>query len=203
MHTEEVKPLDIVDSLRGQRIFITGATGFLGKVLVEKLLWSVPEIGKLLLLIRPERDRRPTMELASHCIRRAHKRVLGKGSSITPETPSEKLHRLRIDCKKLRYLLEFFRSLYPAESIGGLVTALKRLQDNLGDFNDYGVHQRMLKGFAAEMVAQEKAGPLTVEAIGLMVEQLEEGESLERQAFSSRFAEFASPATVDVFEGLF
>jgi len=41
----------------GQRIFITGATGFLGKVLVEKLLWSVPDLGRLLLLIRPG-DRR-------------------------------------------------------------------------------------------------------------------------------------------------
>jgi long-chain acyl-CoA synthetase len=44
---------EIAASLRGQRLWITGATGFLGKVLVEKLLWSVPEVGKLLLLIRP------------------------------------------------------------------------------------------------------------------------------------------------------
>jgi long-chain acyl-CoA synthetase len=48
---------DIAEALRGQRIFVTGATGFLGRVLVEKLLWSVPDVGKLLLLIRPDRDR--------------------------------------------------------------------------------------------------------------------------------------------------
>src|SRR5260221_5016062 len=47
----------IAQSLRGKRIFITGATGFLGRVLVEKLLWSAPEIGKLVLLIRADRDR--------------------------------------------------------------------------------------------------------------------------------------------------
>ena len=49
--------LEIADSLRGERVFLTGATGFLGKVLVEKLLWSVPEIGGLVLLIRPQPGR--------------------------------------------------------------------------------------------------------------------------------------------------
>lgn len=47
------EPLDVRGALRGERLFITGATGFIGKVLVEKLLWSVPEIGRLVLLVRP------------------------------------------------------------------------------------------------------------------------------------------------------
>ena len=49
--------LDIAGSLRGERLFITGATGFLGKVLIEKLLWSIPEVGQLHLLVRPGSDR--------------------------------------------------------------------------------------------------------------------------------------------------
>lgn len=41
--------------LRGKRILITGATGFLGKVLIHLLLRHYPEIGRLYLLIRGDR----------------------------------------------------------------------------------------------------------------------------------------------------
>ncbi|MEM7582760.1 MAG: AMP-binding protein [Acidobacteriota bacterium] len=44
---------DIASVLAGQRLFLTGGTGFVGKVLVEKLLWSIPDLGGLLVLIRP------------------------------------------------------------------------------------------------------------------------------------------------------
>lgn len=57
--------LDIAGSLRHKRIFITGATGFVGRVLVEKLLWSVPDVGKLLLLIRSSRDQSAEERLRS------------------------------------------------------------------------------------------------------------------------------------------
>lgn len=40
----------------GKAVFITGATGFMGKVLVEKLLRSCPEIENIFLLIRPKKQ---------------------------------------------------------------------------------------------------------------------------------------------------
>ncbi|WP_432473646.1 SDR family oxidoreductase [Amphritea sp. HPY] len=42
----------IAQSLLGKNILVTGVTGFLGKVVVEKLLREVPEIGGITLLIR-------------------------------------------------------------------------------------------------------------------------------------------------------
>lgn len=38
----------------GKNVLITGATGFMGKVLVEKLLRSCPEVRALYLLVRPK-----------------------------------------------------------------------------------------------------------------------------------------------------
>jgi thioester reductase-like protein len=38
-------------------IFITGATGFMGKVLVEKILRSCPDVHTLYLLMRPKKGK--------------------------------------------------------------------------------------------------------------------------------------------------
>ncbi|VAH70836.1 unnamed protein product [Triticum turgidum subsp. durum] len=42
----------VVDYFRGKSILITGSTGFLGKVLVEKILRVQPDVKKIFLLIR-------------------------------------------------------------------------------------------------------------------------------------------------------
>ena len=36
---------------------MTGATGFLGKCLVEKLIRSIPDIGRVMVLVRPKRGK--------------------------------------------------------------------------------------------------------------------------------------------------
>lgn len=46
-----------------QHILITGATGFMGKVLIEKLLRCCPEVACLYLLVRPKRGRTATERL--------------------------------------------------------------------------------------------------------------------------------------------
>ncbi|XP_059480666.1 putative fatty acyl-CoA reductase CG5065 [Neocloeon triangulifer] len=45
----------IPEFFKGRSIFITGATGFMGKVLVEKLLRSCPELDTIYLLLRPKK----------------------------------------------------------------------------------------------------------------------------------------------------
>lgn len=46
----------VKDFYRDRSIFVTGGTGFMGKVLVEKLLRSCPEIRNIYVLIRPKRS---------------------------------------------------------------------------------------------------------------------------------------------------
>ena len=46
---------EIREFFAGRKVFITGGTGFLGAVLLEKLLRACPEIETVYLLVRPKR----------------------------------------------------------------------------------------------------------------------------------------------------
>ncbi|CAH0712903.1 unnamed protein product, partial [Brenthis ino] len=48
---------EIQKMFSGSTVFLTGGTGFLGKLLVEKLLRSCPDIKKLYLLTRPKKNK--------------------------------------------------------------------------------------------------------------------------------------------------
>jgi alcohol-forming fatty acyl-CoA reductase len=46
----------ICEFYRGKNVVVTGATGFCGKVLIEKLLRSFEDIGKIYILIRRKKN---------------------------------------------------------------------------------------------------------------------------------------------------
>ncbi len=135
--------------------------------------------------------RRPIRELASERVWRAFNKVLRKGGEITRVTPAKALHRLRINCKKLRYLITFFQSLYPEKALNSIIMELKQLQDHLGDFNDLQVQREALRSFAEEMMTSDTGPPATLLAMGQLMGQLEEKQTQEREAFQQHFELFS------------
>ncbi|KAK2975149.1 hypothetical protein RJ640_010829 [Escallonia rubra] len=53
---EEPHGIGIVEFFRGTKLLITGATGFLAKVLVEKILRTMPDVDKIFVLIRAKNE---------------------------------------------------------------------------------------------------------------------------------------------------
>jgi len=135
---------------------------------------------------------RPVHDLASERILRLYRRVLKRGRAAI-ETPSaDRMHRLRLECKKFRYLLEFFSGLYKPAEIRRAIRTLKKLQDNLGDFNDLDVQQRALAEFAHELANAETSGERTLIALGRLVERLAAEQERIQREFRERFEPFAT-----------
>jgi CHAD domain-containing protein/transposase-like protein len=69
------------------------------------------------------------------------------------------LHALRIEFKKLRYTVEFFREVL-GEQAKAVIEELKRLQDHLGDLHDADVACVIINDFLEQWDAQQAAVPL-------------------------------------------
>ncbi len=103
-------------------------------------------------LARGPRERADGLQLrqvAPGLVLQAAHRVFRRGRRLTPADPAERYHQLRIDCKRLRYLLEVFRPLVGNE-LDAVLQRLARLQGVLGEFNDSDVAVRWLDAWTAK-----------------------------------------------------
>lgn len=87
---------------------------------------------------------RPILEVAGERILKRFRRIRKTSQSITPETPDPVIHSIRIDCKKMRYLLECFGHLFASETVDPLARQLSNLQNRLGRYNDTSLQQDYL-----------------------------------------------------------
>lgn len=133
---------------------------------------------------------RPVAKVAARRIRHVYATMVEEGSTIGEGSPAEALHDLRKRGKELRYLLELFGSLFPAEEVKPMVRSLKALQDVLGRHQDRDVQAAALRSLAPELAGVER-GPEALMAMGLLVDRLEREQVAARAEFADRFADFA------------
>ena len=134
---------------------------------------------------------RPIADVAGERIGAVYRHMVKAGRAIDDDCPAERLHDLRKTGKELRYLLEFFASLYPGDVVKPMVRTLKALQDTLGAFCDREIQADVLRSLGPEVAALED-GPEALMAMGLLVERLEADQAAARSEFGERFAAFAS-----------
>jgi CHAD domain-containing protein len=145
----------------------------------------------------------PIIILARKQIYKKYRDIVKVPSRILENIEDEKLHALRIECKKLRYSMEFFSSLFPPKKINLLIAQLKILQDNLGDFNDLCVQQKYLLNIAQELPATHQKFKKTQVAIGSLIGTLDKEKQIIKDAFAKTFTDYVSSSNKRAFRELF
>jgi CHAD domain-containing protein len=145
--------------------------------------------------------KQPVLAYAQQAIRKRYLKIISLGNKIGPDTADSYLHQLRIECKKLRYLLEFFMVLFPRQKMNMLIRHLKKLQDNLGAFNDLSVQQSKLHDFADTVTVENDKETLL--AIGILIGRLNQEQMHVREKFDGSYRQFVTTHMLRLFEQLF
>ena len=84
--------------------------------------------------------------------------------TVIEGAPIEILHALRIDCKRLRYSLEFFREVLGPEA-EDMIKEVVAIQDHLGDLHDADVACSLLVAFLDGWVRAEQRERINVSGV--------------------------------------
>lgn len=104
------------------------------------------------------RGSEPVLRLAGARVAKKCRAVLEQGHVLRGRADAADLHSLRIECKKLRYLLETLAD--PMPEAKAAVHGLKKLQDALGRIQDLTVHESRSLDFARAVPSAGAGGVL-------------------------------------------
>jgi inorganic triphosphatase YgiF len=82
------------------------------------------------------------LTVATRTLNKFHKQLLRHNENLTV-MPPEYRHATRIASKRLRYVAEFFTSLYPAKDCTKFIKILAQVQECLGQINDITVAEKL------------------------------------------------------------
>ncbi|NWH04746.1 CHAD domain-containing protein [Desulfobacter latus] len=145
----------------------------------------------------------PSKAFAADLVLKRYKKVCTLAGSITDKTPDETIHELRIQCKKLRYLIESAQPLFDVKQVKSLLKTLKGLQAHLGSFNDQSVQQATLAQCLDRYPDTAPNAKALAESIGALTAMLYRKQLEERRLIIENLSRFYSPETQDAFNALF
>jgi CHAD domain-containing protein len=155
---------------------------------------SVEWRAALVMLAEPELPGASTRAAATAQAIAAYKRIVKAEASVTDRTHPDDLHRLRRRCKRMRYLLDAYASVYAPKPQRQVLSALKALQDCLGDIQDVHVQRQQLSDIAAAL-DMDGARTDTLLAIGAVRDRMLQREVAARRTLARRLARFAARET--------
>jgi len=171
----------------------------------KHLAWLEHFLSSASTLTESANSKAPIAALVFARTHKRYKRIRRIAADMHADTPDEEIHELRIHCKKLRYMLEFFAELLPSEQLPPRLKALKKLQGGLGTFNDSSVQQISLLEYVEKSHKRERADqdlPLSL-SIGALLGILYQRQQAQRDRIFADLAEFGSEESAAAFKTLF
>lgn len=153
--------------------------------------------------LETEWSEKSTIELAITKIHKRYKKIQKASAKITHETPDEAIHSIRIDCKKLRYLLYFFGNLFNKKQVKTFGAHLKSLQDILGIFNDLSVQSDFLENYLYKTEHKAKKDILLIASLGGLIASLNTLQLQEREKCIKELAVFSNKENQILFKETF
>ncbi len=146
---------------------------------------------------------KPTIELAVNKIQKTYKKIYKAALKINNSTPDDEIHDIRIDCKKLRYLLYFFGSEFKKKKLKIVLNHLKSLQDKLGIFNDLTVQGEFLKNYLIQLEHKPKKDIMLIASLGGLISTLYTMQIQERDKCIKELAVFSNDDNQQLFSNTF
>ena len=152
---------------------------------------------------RGSEAKRKVVNLAKSYIYKRYQKIIKQGKIVKKHSPDDDYHRVRISCKKLRYLMELFSSLFQKNEISMATKQLKNIQDSLGNFNDMCMQQIHLDEYLHELSGRKTDNAKIAAAIGGLITSTYNRKKEYRLEFYLKFDKFSSIENDKLFKRLF
>lgn len=133
-------------------------------------------------------------QFARKLIWKRYKKLYHAVQGIDAGVSDTQLHDVRVLCKRLRYVLDLFASLFPPKQLKPLMKSLKNTQEDLGAFNDCVVQRDALQRFLDTHLAKNSAdGHEIALSVGGVVTVLTHRQHIARAKSIAHLSRLASP----------
>lgn len=129
----------------------------------------------------------PIILMTYAVLQRHLKKIFRRAGALSPASPAQEFHRLRIQFKKIRYLGESFACVYPKGEMKTFIKSVKEMQTLLGNHQDLCVWQEHLLAYLKQIPEPRME---TMLAIGKLIGDMQEREIEQRRLFMKRFEAF-------------
>lgn len=136
-------------------------------------------------LIKPEKTN--INDNLKETVLKIYGKIIKKGIKLKTQSENKKFHKLRVEFKKIRYLIELLKPLYDVEIYDKILNDFKKVQDILGQFNDYEVQQKKLRELP-DVLKLTKVETLSIE---LLIKHLKMEQIELKSKFHKQFVQFS------------